>query len=775
MSYPVVNHNTNGCLLRIVSSSFANFNKKYPARDTHVRRQKTMEIHCVGITWPHLIMSVKQEKKQPIQLIRLLLDEKSVVMTSPLFSHAVELEEKDDHFVVVKWIGCALRIKATKSDDFMRQMRIIVKQSFFPLLQKTVLVQDWQKEMFPWEIYHRGMATKYRDDFVLSDWMVRELGEAAYWKAYAKTFKAPLKEAIDALPMKKDNVIIDNMPYLFGLFDHWKCQHIACYFRCRLMEMSTMRELVEFDIDIPTAKLNTAGINDLLQFYKMLQVIDQECRLPRVEYHDFAKLCQHTLAGRMYGLIKNPTNEKRRLIYEAVLLPKVIADVEERAKKDASTVYPVNVKSLLYHYQLLFDTPVSDATVYHLDDEDDECQVLQFFIDKLPWRPVPFQRDNLKKNSVLFIVLVKDDINKKEERIFQLLDKELHCDVSVVSSEWSIDEWQKFYLTLDDVELQLYDVRLTFVQYPLVQFKEAIDMHHLDKLLQENIFESMIIRPPHSHYTMDKCRRHFSSTLSQIDYVDLKQNLFDMKEALSRDYAKALIIVVDCHLFSYDEMLELLTWINKKKIDVKRVVMMSVCDTLPLHTSGQPFIDLIQWTEPGYIQSGIFDASAFNEENDKLIDACASGLSLSSQYNNIKEIVLQRKDRPHALTLYYILSPQENKKDRQFMLDSLRGNMTIKFVSNNNITIRAVTLADLYQLVRQPGDFFFLSMSYLSVLTRNEMNHLLLEIDNLTVVSSDARIIDGKMKWFKRAIKQQTFPNLRYSMPYVHKMIGLST
>jgi hypothetical protein len=742
-----------------------------------VRQQKTMEIHCVGITWPHLIMSVKQEKKQPIQLIRLLLDEKSVVMTSPLFSHEVELEEKDDHFIVVKWIGYTPRIKATKSDDFMRQMRIIVKQSFFPLLQKTVLVQDWQKEMFSWEIYHRGMATKYRDDFALNDWMARQLGETAYWKAYAKTFKAPLKEAIDALPMKKDNVIIDNTPYLFGLFDHWKCQHIACYFRCRLMEMSTMRELAEFDVKIATAKLNTAAINDLLLFYKMLQVIDQECCVPRVEYHDFVKLCQHTLARQMPTLIKHfikkSTSEKRRLIYEAVLLPKVIADVEGRAKNDTSTVYPISVKTLLYHYHLLFDIAVSDRTVYHLDDDDDDdIEIIKFFIDTLPWRRVPAQRE-LKKNSVLFIIL-NDDINKKEERIFQLLDKEMHCDISVVSSEWSIEEWQKSYLTLDDVELQLYDVGLTFVQYPLVQFKQAIDMQHLDTLLQENIFESMVIRPPHSQYTIEKCKRHFSSDQAAIDYKDLKNNFFDMKEALSRDYAKALIIILDCHLLSYDEMLQLLSWIHKKKADVRRVVMMSVCDTLPLHTSGQAFIDLIQWTEPGYIQSGIFDASSFNDENDKLIDACKDAIQPCNQYKNVKEIVLSRKERPPAVTLYFILSPQEKKKDRQFLLDSLRGNMSISFISNNNVSMRTVTLAELYALTRTPrGDYFFMTVSYLSELSRNEMNHLLLEIDNLVVVTKDDQCDNKKIKWFKRAIKQQTYPNLRYSMPYVHKMIGL--
>jgi len=126
------------------------------------------------------------------------------------------------------------------------------------------------------------------------------------------------------------------------------------------------------------------------------------------------------------------------------------------------------------------------------------------------------------------------------------------------------------------------------------------------------------------------------------------------------------------------------------------------------------------------------------------------------------------------VTLYFILSPQEQKK-RQCLLDALRGNMSISFISNNNVSMRAVTLAELYVLTRTlRGDYFFMTMSYLSELTRNEMNHLLLETDNLVVVTKDDPSCDNKkIKWFKRAIKQQTYPNLRYSMPYVHKMIGL--
>jgi hypothetical protein len=694
-----------------------------------------------------------------------------------MYQHEVEVEQNEDHYRMVSWQSFKSRINAPKNEsDFKKQLRLIVKHSFFPLLHKTVIVEDWIKEIYQWELYHRGLSTKYCAEFSLDHWTSQEKTESKYWNEYKKIFKVKLKEISDELKFGSQWGAIDETAHIYGLFDRWKHSHISGYFRCRLMEMSTMKLLADMGSPIDCTKLNTATVNDLLSFCRVLQTIDKTCSLPRTTYHDFMKLCQHALNGKIPSLIecfvKKSTPEKRRLIYEDVLLRRVIDDIEHRVTNDASTVYPVYVKTLLYYFHQLFDIEMNnERTSYDLDDSDDDCEILQFFIDNLKWSRANIDRNNLKKNSLLFIVIPQSDANKKEEAICRILYKNIQCDVTVESSEWNINEWQESFQNLDSIDKALYDIRLTFVQYRLIDFKRMLDIEHASKVLGLNFYETMIIRPLCSQYTVDKCRRYCSMDLAPCNYNEFSDNCFDVKDALGRNYARPLIVVLDCHLFSYDDMLQLVEWFHTKKSTIQRVVMMSVSDTLPLHTRGQTFIDLIQWKEPAYIQSNIFDSDSFNKETDLLITQFNESLSFLYQYNHVKEFILSHNKK----TLYFILSPKQYKHDQQYMIDSLRGNMNIKFISANTITFHCVRLQELHSLVRTKNDCFFMTMDYLKELTRNEINHLLLEIDSLVIITNDEIYTnEKKLKWFKKIIKEQTYPNLRYTMPFVQKTIGLT-
>jgi hypothetical protein len=766
-------------------------------------------VHCVGVLEKFLLISVKQKRGQPIRLVHLLLDDRSASLTSPLYEHDIEMEqinEEKEEFRLLKWHSFLLRIKEPKDEaDFMKQLRKIVKQSFFPLLKKSSQILEWQKEFYCWEIFFRGLPTQYINEFILSEWLEKKIGEGVFWTSFTKQYKSQLKEVLDILALKKENIILHQpTTCLFGLMDRWSAG-AAPYFRCRLMEMSTMHALVNFEISLVSfSSLNIGTVRDLLLFYQLLESIeknDDDESFP-TDFNNLSSLLQHSLHNKLPGLLKKlltvkDSERKRRLVLEKILLPRIITDSENKAAEVLSTLYPVTVKAILFHFCLLFDVSQSPTESYNLKDEEVEVvsnrenivfdevdipEVLRFCLKSIPlmtknWEVLPLDLTcEIKSNRPLFLICLKTELNKKEQIILDLFSAPEKNEVRVVSDLWDVDQWQRDYLALDELERSVYEIRFIILLCPLVAFNGLSDMKHLDDILSENIFETIILRPSHSQYTVTKCRNYFSGEKSRVDFIDFRENFYDIKQALTRENVKSLIVILDAHLFSIEEMLQLMHWFQERKGEISRVVMMGVSDTLPLHCDGHAFLDLIQHTED--LSSSIFQYKSLHLETLKLCEG--KSFYLTHNYRDVEKILRQPQQttthrRRHGIQIFHILSSFENtrKREKKILMDSLRESLTVKFSSNNNVHFSETSLAELYTLPRtqQYDIYFFITMECLKRMTHNEWNHLLLETDSLIVCTKEITKLSPE-KLVTSLLREPVFPNLRYTLHYKRKHLS---
>ncbi len=318
------------------------------------------------------------------------------------------------------------------------------------------------------------------------------------------------------------------------------------------------------------------------------------------------------------------------------------------------------------------------------------------------------------------------------------------------------------------------------VRFTPVESSQSYDLGMVSSIIRDKIWDSLVLRPDGSEHTLKRASIYFSEHEGDPMGVVLEDfhGLFkEVRKALLGE-AQSLIVILDAHLLSLESMHHLLKWFCLHGSVVKRVVMIGVDDVLSMDRGGgQAFLDLIQWSDPASVNTGLFHHDHYHEEMMRMVDSyssmflCEEGLLQDS-------IKIQASPRRPVVKLCVLMSEKEAaSKFKKPSLNKVKDSITLKFISVFNIRIIPITVAGLVgldQTTNYEGEWvlFIIPLTYLKQLSRNEVNHLLLETHNLTVITEKTKKYDSKKGngWFKKAIKTQTYPNIRYTLPYARRL-----
>jgi hypothetical protein len=764
-------------------------------------------LHCVGVyvknTTPFLLVEIEKNGSFLDHISLLLLDETTSHLTNPFYDHIVELvyDVVGNYYTMKEWMGYKLRIDMVvgKTDtSFIANIKSIIKNSFFPMMVKTTTHQNWQKQAYSWDTYYKGLSYSYRKGFDVGEWLdLPEGGKcttAQFWAYYREKYDKELKEVVESMNMDRSSVVV-SIDYLYCVMDSWAAthSHINGYFKYRLIEMPLLWLITPL-------LLSTHGrpvINDMVQFSRGLVTLSNKGENGEErKYNDFIKLVQFVITKSWEYI---PVNEKNRdHLIGALLLKFVVMITKKRLEQDASSVMPITVKTLLWNFNYIFgikEELVSTRTFLVPTEPDDEWagrdSFTKYHYEEVVQKSVGMMSHlypevitlattvgEIKMNTPLFL-LKKDDMLVVEENIRHIYQEKLIKEVKISGGmEWDVERWRDEYKNLDDVDRGLYHTRMTMLRFTTPEYKQLMDMDTIAIILEKNAWDTLVIRPDGSDYSLKRASLYFSEYEGTVKLEDFHKSFKSIKEATMND-PQGLIVVMDCHLLSTDAMKNLVTWFYMQRTVIKRVVMIGVDDVLPL-CGGQSFLDLIQWSDYASVNSGLFAHDVYHEDLLKLVDLCG-GLTLcdkSSLESTIKEMVRPR--RP-LVKLCVIISPKEAasrfKKDT---LNLVKDGLTLKFISNHSILIVPITLEGLVGLDQTTGYekewvLFLIHAPYLKQLTRNETNHLLLETHNLLVITDKVKQYDSKKgnNWFKKFIKPQKYPNIRYTLPHMKRLLPL--
>lgn len=743
---------------------------------------------------------------EPMRIVRLLLDHNSSALISPFYSHELECEslgeEEEDGERLVKWESSQFRIKEKESDEsYARAVREILRKSFFPFLVKTSQSEPWQRELFPWDVYHRGLSYKYIEEFSPKEWLSKSMRRAEYWKDFGQTYKHLLDPFIKSLSLNTGSLVENDLMHLSGVLDLWNGQpHISGYLRHRLLELDQIRVLQSAGLPsiLSLSSLNFGVIHDLYQLHLLLSKFPSSS--PE-EFHDVQRLLLQTLdGGRISGVLKlyllhnHKVDELERgrvrgWIIEKLLWPLVCLSIERNSQTTKSTILPVTRKTLLYYYDRLFGIKRTSGgneeeeeerietrgNLLEFGERDDE-EILNYLLSQEI--PVRWQRvdrgEPVDERKPLFIIKGKEEEIRMEEEVWQFWSEKFQWETRVHSADLSVEEWQKEFESLSTVELELYHFRLSLFPLSVREIKEERDLSIAYEMLYENIFQTCLILPTSAESTRERLTEGFNVRRERGEMGGLTLKKFQMRlhncQTLSMKTGTppSLLILIDAHLFSLREFRQLQQWIEKRQSHVKRLVIMGSIDMLPLLDNGQPFLDLIQCKEASLIKNRVYQYSLFKEETDRLIEGMIERREILfiHQYNNVIDFLTPLLQDSSSVILYHFLSEFDFKSasKNQSDLERLRESLTTGYISRKSLEIRPLLISQLARHSRKlPSgriELFLIRMEYLEKLQRNEVNHLLLEIPQKLIILTD----NISKKW-KHPLEH--FPNLRYTLPYL--------
>lgn len=748
-------------------------------------------MYCIGIEESPkrvylLMVEAKSKSAEPLKVLRLVLDQNTVSIVSPFYKHYLMYSLMEDDldgpsYRLEQWIKSEFRIKKKDSETtFATAIRDIVRNSFFPLLQKTSVVKEWQTNLFCWDSFHRGLGTRYHQDFSLKQWTSENvLGRVDYWKAFREDFKHLLDPVIKSLEINKNTVVENDRQHLFLLLDQWKTQpHITGYLRHRLLEMSFVQELFQRGLARvrPLCTLNYREIHDLFELHKWLDSFGENGTLEnyKPKYQNQEHLVLKVLKDSLLEVLKHyllhrislddfDRKEIRRLVVENFIVPVIKKSLEQNALFSKSTLLPITRKSLLYYYKRIFsihsikeevsisedsqeeegDMEIIQTEEYRGDildfDSSHSGEFLSYCIDGLKGMNDERWLQSEKKNT-LFILKVKEEINKVEEHVKELWCEKMNpSEYRIYGSDFQTNEWQESFMNMDDIDRALYQIRFSLIVFTLKELKEGRDLFVVKEMLRENIFQISLVRSNKSLWTKNHLSLFIKGLDGDISTKDLDQRLYTTQSlCMNTGKCKPLLVILDSHLFPLKEVHTLLRFIERRKLLIKRVVFLGSLDILPLDSDGHGFIDLIQWKEAYFIKHRIFQFTSLRKETLDLVhDMKESGKIQYIQLNQLEKHFLDS-----STVLIKMIGGEENIKE---------------FLGPHQIK-----LVELKELIEQQEGPFMIRKSLLEKLSRNEVNNLILYTEPFVlIVLLDT---DLSKKW---SLKEENYPNLRYTLPFI--------
>jgi hypothetical protein len=728
-------------------------------------------VYCAGIEINDLARNLllAERKSKNIRLYRVKLDETTVALTSPFYEHLITLSEEG---TLVTWHSATCRVH--KAEDISP----IVKACFFPLLTPCPTNNTWQRELYPWETFHNGLATKYRNGFDPKYW------EGQEWVLFRSTYKEELSGAIKALSFSKSDALAATniLSYLYGLLKRWKgFGSVSGYYSHRLLEMREILSLQSVGLkEVPIATLPIEEVRDLSRFYAHLD--DPMRKMP--SYIDYGRLLSQTLKGKLPLVLKTlvePGPRIRERIIDVVIIEKISLDLQHRALSDKGTVFPVTLKLIHFYYRALFQFEEGEVAsplkinltnpTPPIEDEDAVLfemkhfeEVVKRFINNAKWRNVLGLETVLGQNTVLFVLQCKEALNKVERDLEQLFSQRIKKSVSLffppLSSEWNVEEWQTSFDTLDDIDLGLFDLRITVLDYAPSELKECKDLQSLALVLRDNSFTTTIVRANGSTITLKRASL-FLSRQEEVDLPDFHRIMVEVQNLNRFGNDMMNVFVLDTHLLSIEEMFTLFTWCLAHRNVVKRLVLMGSTDILPLHTEGHAFLDLLQWYDQKGMQLRLFRPKVFLSQLEQLREL--SRLTLCS-LQGLEDFLSRRSAK---LDLVLVVGDWEStlpKGKTTSLEDDILTHTTLKFRKKRELTMVVVDVGKLAFLPIKEGKkpLFLISLTLLEAFKRNELNHLFLAVDEVIVLCK--RKSDSLP-----SMKLQTFPNLRHTLPYMNR------
>jgi hypothetical protein len=763
------------------------------------------------------LLLVNSVKKQPLKFFFLPLDGTSSAMVSPFFEHSVTLLEGECCgevptllYTLGKWHSQQFRIPSTVTDPqkYTGLVREIIRRTFFPHMIKPPMgggTQPWQREIFNWHTFRHGMATRYSKEFSLSTWLAKELTGNKFWKEFL----------LKGLGLNCKTLMPHDMPQLYGLLNEWReYRHIAGYLKYRFLDMEVAHRVSVCGIgEVKHANLSMERLRDLDTLYRFAARPTQQHT-----YKDFNLMIGQTVRPSAMQVVVDHFHKtlKRETIVENLIIRKIVSETERQARLSPSTVYPVSVKNVLYHYTRMFGLPSPSNTTTTIHEHAEDVPTVETLVfdhshgeeivnrvvkalsspqkypySELPWHCIqePFTGSvALKPNATLLYVAAKEETNREEEALHKLCSETLRClcETHDRPSSWDYLAEQRRYDSLDDIDRSLYDLRITALLYKPVEMALGDDVALLHKLMWENIFSCSVVRPRGSDYSLRKVWRYFVQK-GEISMEDLHTR-FSQPETAS---AKELVVVMDCHLFSVRALLDLFQWFYRHRTTVRRLIMMGASDTLPLTTDGQAWIDLL--TAYGY-ETPLFGHAELNASLDRLVETAVEERRMvlvgerEDLEGRLSTRLRRREKRPDLVFLHCLVSVEESLlrlPPAGSLQDRLEEAITLAYRSNHNVRISRVTVAQLSTLplsrdrpgTRHSCHLFFITQRHMKLLTRNEINHLLLELppeeeESLTVLCESSS--PGSLGWLRKAPSSHPlFPNSRFTMAYLRRVAPL--
>jgi len=550
---------------------------------------------------------------------------------------------------------------------------------------------------------------------------------------------------------------------------------------------------------------------------------------------------------------KKPLTDRQRQtrheLLRRVWVRKTLLELKKRAHESLSTVFPIDVGTVVYYYNRLFGLSgdVKDRVIY-LDgsslvadtvvNESRPCSITSFtnrhyvealhvFVEAVATvttaspssttssdivvvTSVHDRSQKLTTYTPLFLIKCKPVVNKSEEQLRLLFCEKMdkYCvidncgggedDSGGNGPHWSAQEWQERALSMDDIDQQLYQTRFVLLNVTPCEARAGHDLCVVRDLMAWNVFEVTLVRPNNSYHSLMRASLFFDKEEDEgesgLTLEHFHERFMDLKTLLQcgdMRGKKTILLVMDAHLLSVDDMVALLRWIHVKRL-IRHVVMLGCTDALPLHTEGQAFCDLFNWVDYTTLSSNMFEKEAFHRDLIRLAHQAFKpdvNLFVCQRYGVLfsKCLVpfMSSRQRRHNVILYHIVRSSSGggsvvKKDEHVealeeQIDSAGGHA----VSIRSTTLARLPFLNLTRHFESDWLFFIVTLQQLKRMDRNQLNHLFMVVPSLIVALTSPLVNNNSndivynpaktnpLKFLRKSLQMQLFPNHRYTLPYV--------
>lgn len=791
-------------------------------------------VSSLGITGsaeqPLLILCCQQPKK-PLQFMLTRLDCWSSPLLSPFYEHDVwlcEVPEAPATYVMREWRAARFRISEQVRDEqkYAEQVRDLLRHSFYlmmaPPSTSVSEVPPWQSQCLDWQSRRWPQASQFLSDFSLGEWLGKELSPSAYWTQFCSRFAGTLKPLIQSAGLGCKTAVAHNTHHLRQQLQAWKdARHVAGYLQYRLCDMSLCHRMHARGLtEVPQAILDADRLGDL----------DLLCT-GGGEYKDLDALLGRTLAdGRLTHVVEHLQLDVAQLT-RATLIPWLKQQCTSRASATQSTVYPLRLDNLHYLTSRLLlgrDAATSDA-VGGLDltlasetgpSATESSETTSAAAGRLCAHKIHvalyaslcgaagwYRVDSLEGTRVsdthahlAYLCIRPAQLDAERALMAEVAGtggalRHLCCTVDESPLEWDAAQWRNDFFALEPCIRDLYQTRVHALLFPPYELAAGgstpLDLKAMLEVVSLDRLTSLVVLPPR----VDVSRRRLSLALpTRLPRMLCCTESLPSHLADEEDYFNvAVVVAVDCHLFSADALTALFSWLRVRR--VPRLLMLGALDSNPLHCAGQPWLDALYWatgTTSGYQPAVTLRHHQLNDWLDSLIDAGACRLHACRPFQLQDKLIelLRRTRRPSVLHLYCLERSTVNsgggrttaaaKKTPSPLVSLLEENLTPKFRGNNTVRIECVTLAQLpllpltSQAERGEGHFFFVCGRDAAQLERNEWNHLLLESLDVSLIflaqSGDEPGDDGIVHWLKQSrAAHHRYANVRYTLSHLQR------